>query len=1573
MLYKLLPKLTNDELKEIAQVLSVEGPTDCQYWTLEICKYLYDYITTTNIDSKEFYDLIREILLEFLSSKIEYIRVNCRNFWSDIKRSSLSSQHRLLSLVDQFYSNKTETDYLNYSTNYLLERTTHNPDYNRILFENPLDKCIFQEFQFDSHWRQRHQSTLTPLFTFQSNQTLDPVQFMQTLSNEGMIIETQNMANQMQFMPTQNQNYNWLKQTNTFDNSNTFVLPTLTTTQTKTTSLIVNVEKSSPTKEQGAIRSDDDDDDIFRLKRRFLKDSGQLHGYFARKQFEKKQNEKKFLEEIKLKQENQVEKYRSYRIGELPDIQIRSSDLIIPLQALAQYDNQIARLLYSSLFTSMLTSLEDLLTDDEYAEFIRTIQQHFQMIFSRSEVFYPPFIAALFDIILSKSKQMQISGQSISSAIIASHLESLGILTLENFLRLKDDLSTSPTKKKLKTENQPYKQIEYWLELAKSYRSIADFANVRGIFCQISGLKPLTLQGIDEENQSDFLSALNTYITALETHPIDEQNTDLVLELEHDFWTQSLLNCCNQLSNWTVMTKHIFNSNTTFESLWSNSDQLTSLMPFGIRSKLKLLLTGNEQEQTEQEDLCQFLTHLSTLNNSDITFVKKSFIEKQYPFELATFFLYQKDYDRSKYYIQYAKDQFLIRWSQLNRLNDYSRKTTIQLIQPYYELDQFLSFIERNLPLIKSVENHYLLNQDNDNRTREIFFANLDKNLLSQWKLPDVVRSSIPTWDDIVTNRGLFLDILDELMGGPRMSFTSSLKVQEFDSLVRDSKVQSSLDMAYCALRQRNFKLALNKLNNTRQQLDLCSNAPIKSLYWNEIYCEIHLKRHQIQTANTNLSSLLSTLVAKELKKIQTKISSLKIQNHQTASLNSTYIELNCQFTRFVINYLLDHPQAYFDYENDEKISQGKHRQLEMYIHGLENQTEVNQKADQLISQLFNKTIDLLKTNVEQQETNRTNDLLSRDYNALASFCDDYLRRYENHDDDNHHHLLSSLFSSSQSTTKLAELIIQSILSSMKYGSNEGVKRFSRLIQIVDSYPQTLESMGNYLNEIPCWMFFDCLYQMTAHLDKAINWKFYPVFEQIIKIYPQAIVYPFKLSYETLQMNSIDANLKHNIEILRQKLDRYTPLINEFILALNQLNPQQQFDNWTKELSQYLTNDLSSRDLNQLKNHLKKFKNLFFSDMIHIDESQEEQSTATATTMTSQDSVFGDNIDRRALKPRLTSIRYQFQNSIEKDLDTIFGPNGELFSTVQLTDVKTMLTNIGTKLKSISQDKTNLNDYSSWFSLTFRQQHRPLGSPCFREIEIPGQYTSKKKPCVEHHIKIVGFDEKILVLQSLRLPKRLTLRGHDENDYRFLVKGGEDIRQDQRIQALFSIMNDLYTDDPNCNQTNSAQIAIRTYKGLMNLSLISKNERVFRFILVIPMTTKLGMIEWLDHTRPLKELLDENYTQSERDILNQGQHPRKLYQDYVTANYQKSKPTTKTTNNTLMYAELFVSLTKHQVEQEFQRIQSVIPADLLRRAYYKLANSHEGFFTLRREFLTSYAVLCTSHYILGIGDRHLSK
>jgi DNA-dependent protein kinase catalytic subunit len=77
------------------------------------------------------------------------------------------------------------------------------------------------------------------------------------------------------------------------------------------------------------------------------------------------------------------------------------------------------------------------------------------------------------------------------------------------------------------------------------------------------------------------------------------------------------------------------------------------------------------------------------------------------------------------------------------------------------------------------------------------------------------------------------------------------------------------------------------------------------------------------------------------------------------------------------------------------------------------------------------------------------------------------------------------------------------------------------------------------------------------------------------------------------------------------------------------------------------------------------------------------------------------------------------------------------------------------------------------------------------------------------HIKVSSFDAMILVMGSLRKPKRVKIHGNDERDYPFLVKGGEDLRLDQRVQQLFSVMNEILTQDPACCKR---RLKIKTYQ-----------------------------------------------------------------------------------------------------------------------------------------------------------------
>ena len=64
-------------------------------------------------------------------------------------------------------------------------------------------------------------------------------------------------------------------------------------------------------------------------------------------------------------------------------------------------------------------------------------------------------------------------------------------------------------------------------------------------------------------------------------------------------------------------------------------------------------------------------------------------------------------------------------------------------------------------------------------------------------------------------------------------------------------------------------------------------------------------------------------------------------------------------------------------------------------------------------------------------------------------------------------------------------------------------------------------------------------------------------------------------------------------------------------------------------------------------------------------------------------------------------------------------------------------------------------------------------------------------------------------MSSIRKPKRITIHGDDEKDYMFLVKGGEDLRLDQRIEQLYCLMNEVLDEDTACSQRG---LHLRTYQ-----------------------------------------------------------------------------------------------------------------------------------------------------------------
>jgi serine/threonine-protein kinase mTOR len=207
------------------------------------------------------------------------------------------------------------------------------------------------------------------------------------------------------------------------------------------------------------------------------------------------------------------------------------------------------------------------------------------------------------------------------------------------------------------------------------------------------------------------------------------------------------------------------------------------------------------------------------------------------------------------------------------------------------------------------------------------------------------------------------------------------------------------------------------------------------------------------------------------------------------------------------------------------------------------------------------------------------------------------------------------------------------------------------------------------------------------------------------------------------------------------------------------------------------------------------------------------------------------------------------------------------------------------------------------------------------DLAVPGTYMSGKPI-----IRILNFDTTFSVISSKQRPRKLSLNGSDGIAYAFVLKGHEDIRQDERVMQLFGLCNTLMVNDT------------ESYKRHLNIQRYP----------AIPLSQNSGLLGWVPNSDTLHVLIRE-YRESRKILLNiEHRIMLQMAPDYD--------------NLTLM----------QKVEVFGYALDNTTGQDLYRVLWLK-SKSSESWLERRTNYTRSLGVMSMVGYILGLGDRHPSN
>eukprot|EP00127_Corallochytrium_limacisporum_P004944 Clim_evm18s195 gene=Clim_evmTU18s195 len=449
--------------------------------------------------------------------------------------------------------------------------------------------------------------------------------------------------------------------------------------------------------------------------------------------------------------------------------------------------------------------------------------------------------------------------------------------------------------------------------------------------------------------------------------------------------------------------------------------------------------------------------------------------------------------------------------------------------------------------------------------------------------------------------------------------------------------------------------------------------------------------------------------------------------------------------------------------------------------------------------------------------------------------------------------------------------------------------------------------------QVPAYRFLDWIPQLIVLLGNPLMRD---IVSQVVKVlavqYPQAVFFPFKATWSQGEGGNREPHRDEHLVEIEEKLDIY-PILRQFHHALlRSSGPRHRFRIWLDHVQEALLNFRKNCGVTgEARWSARVPFDLLRGLLWELEESLTVDKTASVSP---QETKFWEDTIEKIWQQVNTALP---SSTIEGGM--------EFRSAVRALGA---LRDWSARL----EDPVSLRQLSGFFNYD--------GSdPFAAKIDIPGQYHSSGVPDPRSIVTVHRFDTRLRFMPSLMRPFKFGIVGSDEREYNFLLKAGEDMRIDERILQLLRIMDSRLKDSQLCRERG---LTLKTYA-------------------VHPLSSQIGLIEFIDKVQELKPFILSDCTEEEHKVAT-----RELPQRAHTAFMGHRK-----NNKHVLFN--YVERTDEDVRSLQENLTKRMPRNLLRRALRRGVTCPEAYVMTASVMSRSYATMCIAHYLLGIGDRHLGN